>query len=452
MTDLRHDNVIPSLFLDFMQMQEFAKAPMVFTAGQGTRLTTADGRTFIDGLSGVFTTSLGHGNPAVIAAMTRQLRTLAFAPPLHGTNQPALELTEALLRVAPPGVTAVKLMSGGSEATEAAMKLARQYHRQTGQPQRYKIVSRYGAYHGGTMGALSAGGGRERKSVYEPLGVGFIHVHPPYCYRCPFDQSYPGCGRTCVELVARTIEAEDPATVAAVIVEPISISSAGFVVPPPDYLPRLREICDKYGVVLIYDEIITGFGRLGTMFASEYYQAAPDITCCGKGMSGGYVPLSAILIRDRVAAAFYGEEQDNVQFHHGHTYGGNPVACAAGLAVLGEFEAHDVVGNARRRGAQLRARLEEIADRQPIIGDVRGAGLLQGIEFVADRTTRARVPGKLRPGKAVEAEAKQRGLLLRCANDFVAFAPPLTVTEAEIDEMTGLLEDSIAAATRRLKE
>ena len=166
-------------------------------------------------------------------------------------------------------------MSGGSEATEAAMKLARQYHKQTGSPRKYKIVSRYGAYHGGTMGALSAGGGRERKSVFEPLGVGFIHVHPPYCYRCPFDQIYPGCGRTCVELIERTIEAEDPETVAAVIVEPISISSAGFMVPPPDYLPRLREICDRHNVVLIYDEIITGFGRLGTMFGSQYFRRRP---------------------------------------------------------------------------------------------------------------------------------------------------------------------------------
>jgi adenosylmethionine-8-amino-7-oxononanoate aminotransferase len=297
------------------------------------------------------------------------------------------------------------------------------------------------------MGALSAGGGRERKSVFEPLGIGFIHVHPPYCYRCPFDQQYPGCGRTCVELVGRTIEAEDPATVAAVIVEPISISSAGFVVPPPDYLPRLRETCDKHGVVLIYDEIITGFGRLGTMFASEYFSAVPDITCCGKGMSGGYFPLSAILIRDRIAGAFYGEEADNVQFHHGHTFGGNPLACAAGLAVLGEYEAKDVVGNARRRGEQLRGRLEEMAARHSIIGDVRGAGLLQGMELVRDRATRARFAGAVRPGKVIEAEAKRRGLLLRCANDFVAFAPPLTVTEAEIDEMAGLLDESVSAAT-----
>ena len=229
---MRNANVIPSLFLDFMQMQEFAKDPMIFAEARDGRLITADGREFIDGLSGVFVTSLGQGNQTVINAMTEQLKRLAFAPPLHGTTPPALELTQMLLNLAPEGVTAVKLLSGGSEATEAAMKMTRQYHRQTGNPRKYKFISRYGAYHGATMGAPSAGGGRERKAVFEPLGVGFIHVHPPYCYRCPFDQRYPSCGRTCVELIERTIEAEAPETVAGVIVEPISISAAGFMVPP----------------------------------------------------------------------------------------------------------------------------------------------------------------------------------------------------------------------------
>jgi beta-alanine--pyruvate transaminase len=442
---MRSQNIVPSLFLDFMQMEEFAKHPWVIEKGEGIRLTDSEGRTHIDGLSGVFVTSVGHNNRAVIDAVTKQLNRLAFAPPLHSTTQPALELTELLLRIGPQGVTALKFLSGGSEATEAAMKLARQYHQQTGHPRKYKIIGRYGGYHGGTMGALSAGGGRERKSVFEPLGVGFLHVHPPFCYHCPFDQTYPSCGRTCVSLIEKTIEAEDPETVAAVIVEPISISSAGFMVPPPDYLKRLREICDRHGVVLIYDEIITGFGRLGTMFGSEYFGAAPDITCCGKGMSGGYAPLAAILIRDRIASAFYGAEEDNVQFHHGHTYAGNPVACAAGVAVITELLERDLVGNAKRQGAHLRERLEHLATRFSIIGDVRGAGLLQGIEFRCDR-----FPGALRPGKLVEAEARARGLLLRCGVDFAAFAPPLTVTEADIDEMTDILGESIAAVSASL--
>ena len=441
---------IPRLFLDFMQMREFAKDPLVFVGGEGIRLTDTAGRRYIDGLSGVFVCSLGHGNMPVIEAMAAQARQLAFAPPLHGTTVPALQLTELLLRLAPEGVGAVKLLSGGSEATESAMKLARQYHQQTGHPRKYKIISRYGSYHGGTMGALSAGGGRDRKSVYEPLGVGFIHVHPPYCFRCPFDQTYPGCGRTCVTLVERTIEAEDPDTVAAVIVEPISISSAGFIVPPPDYLPRLREVCTRHNVVLIYDEIITGFGRLGTMFASEYFAAPPDITCCGKGMSGGYAPLAAILIRDRIADAFYGEADEHREFHHGHTYAGNPVACAAGIAAITQLIERGIVANARRQGERLRSRLNDLAERFPLVGDVRGAGLLQGVEFVRNRRTGERFPGTARPGKVVERAARERGLILRCGNEFAALAPPLVVTASDIDEMCGILGESIAVAQHTL--
>ncbi|HLN13803.1 MAG TPA: aspartate aminotransferase family protein [bacterium] len=439
-------DALPHLFLDFMQMQEFVKDPLVFVGGEGIRLTDSTGKQYIDGLSGVFVTSLGHGNLPVIEAMIAQAQQLAFAPPLHSTTPPALKLTEILLRIAPEGVGAVKLMSGGSEATEAAMKLTRQYHQQTGHPRKYKIIGRYGGYHGGTMGALSAGGGRDRKSPYEPLGVGFLHVHPPYCYRCPFDQTYPTCGRTCVGLIEKTIQMEDPETVAAVIVEPISISSAGFMVPPPDYLRLLREVCTRHNVVLIYDEIITGFGRLGEMFASEYYHAAPDITCCGKGMSGGYAPLSAILIRDRIADAFYGEAGEQRQFHHGHTYGGNPVACAAGVAALTQLIERDLIGNARRQGAHLRERLEGLAARYSIIGDVRGAGMLQGVEFVADRRTKARFDPGVRPGKVVERACRERGLLLRCGDEFAAFAPPLVSTVRDIDEMCDILGESIGVA------
>ena len=297
-----------------------------------------------------------------------------------------------------------------------------------------------------TSGSVGGPVGRPTGLSREPLGVGFLHVHPPYCYRCPFDQTYPTCGRTCVGLIEKTIQMEDPETVAAVIVEPISISSAGFMVPPPDYLRLLREVCTRHNVVLIYDEIITGFGRLGEMFASEYYHAAPDITCCGKGMSGGYAPLSAILIRDRIADAFYGEAGEQRQFHHGHTYGGNPVACAAGVAALTQLIERDLIGNARRQGAHLRERLEGLAARYSIIGDVRGAGMLQGVEFVADRRTKARFGPEVRPGKVVERACRERGLLLRCGDEFAAFAPPLVSTVRDIDEMCDILGESIGVA------
>jgi adenosylmethionine-8-amino-7-oxononanoate aminotransferase len=325
---------IERIVLDFTQMRTFAKDPFLFAEGDGIRVTDVAGKTYIDGLSGVFVNSLGYRNRAIIDAVTAQLERLHFAPPLHGTTPVALELVQALLAFAPQGMGAVKLLSGGSEATEAAMKLARQYHKQTGHPNKFKIIARYGGYHGATMGALSASGSWERKSVFEPLAAGFLHVHPPDCYHCPFGKTYPDCAITSARLVERTIEAEGPDTIAAVIMEPISVSSAGFVVPPPEYFTILREICDRHGVLLIFDEIITGFGRLGTPSGADYYGVVPDLLCCGKGMSGGYAPLAAVLIAERVWAAFLGEPEERLEFHHGHTYGGNPVACAAGLAAL----------------------------------------------------------------------------------------------------------------------
>jgi len=436
---------VSRLVLDFMQMQEFARDPFVIAEGDGIRVRTTDGREFIDGLAGVFTVSLGHGNRRIIDAMTAQLNTLAFAPPLHGTNPLAIELADELIEFAPPGFGAVKFVSGGSEATEAAMKMARQYHVNSGHPRKYKIIAKYGAYHGATMGALSAGGGWERKSVFEPLLGHFLHVHPPYCYRCPYGKKYEeNCGITSADIIEKTIVAEDPETVAAVIMEPVSISSAGFVVPPKEFFERLRETCDRHNVLLIFDEIITGFGRLGTNFGADYYGVVPDLIACGKGMSSGYAPLAAVLVQEKVNRAFLGAIEDRVEFHHGHTFGGNPVACAAGLAALRQIVEEDLVGHAKRMGERMRARLEAMKATYPMIGDVRGAGLLQGMEFVADRETREPYAPDVKPGKRVERAARDRGLIFRCSPEYVAFSPPLVSTPADIDEMCDILDASLA--------
>ena len=444
------DSPFEQIVLDFQQMREFARDPFVVVAGDGIRLTDTEGKRYIDGLSGVFVASLGYGNQAVIDAMTAQLQRLHFAPPLHATNPAALALAEEVRQHwAPAGLNTIKLLSGGSEATEAAMKLARQYHAQSGHPHKFKIIARYGGYHGATMGALSASGGWERKSIFEPLVAGFLHVHPPYCYRCPFDKQYGDCAITCAKLIERTIRAEDPETVAAVIMEPISVSSAGFVVPPPEFFAILRDACDRHNVLLIFDEVITGFGRLGTKFGADYYGVTPDLLCCGKGMSGGYAPLAAVLIADHVQEAFLGSVAERREFHHGHTFGGNPVAAAAGMAALHELRERDLVANARCQGAYLRQRLDAMAEHFSIIGDVRGAGLLQGIELVADRQTRAPFESA-KPGKVVDRYLRERGLLARCGNEFVVLAPPLIVTRDEVDEICATLEESLALAQKAL--
>jgi len=442
--DLITPDLLARQILDFRQMTAFAAEPFVIVAGEGLTVTDHTGRQYLDGLSGVFVNSVGHGNPAVIAAITEQLSCLAFAPPLAGTNPAALALTRELLAFANQGghdFGAVKLLSGGSEATETAMKLARQYHQQSGHPHKFKILARYGSYHGATMGALSASGGWERKSVFEPLVAGFLHVHPPTCDACPYDHTLDECRAhdlfTCARHFERTILAEDPETVAAVIVEPMSVNGGGFTVPPAEYLPMVRAICDKYGVLLILDEIITGFGRLGTPFGADYYGVTPDLLCVGKGMSGGYAPLAAVLVREEVQAAFLGTPEERREFHHGHTYGGNPVAAAAGLAVLRLMHDEGLVERASRLAVVLRGHLLAIAERVPGIRAVRGAGLLQGFDLDPAVFGSA-------PGSAVERAARERGLLARIGKNFVVFAPPLTVTEDALAEMTGRLEGSLA--------
>jgi adenosylmethionine-8-amino-7-oxononanoate aminotransferase len=432
--------------VDFAQMKAFAENPLVLTSGDGVRVTDVDGRTFIDGLSGTFCAALGHGNARVADAGAAQLRRLAMAAPTMATNDRALELIDVLLGLLPDGrYSVIKLFSGGSEATENAMKIARQYHKQTGHATKYKILSHYRAYHGGTGNAVAAGGWPAWRAPYEPLAGGFIHLHTPDPYRMPFDVAPEAMARTYLRLVEETIEMEGPSTIAALITEPV-LMSAGVVIPPEGYLPGLRELCDRHGILLVFDEIITAFGRLGGMFASELYGAWPDILCLGKGMSGGYAPLSAVVMTPEVAGAFWGDPQDLVQFHSGHTYGANPVACAIGIAAIAEIVERRLCENSARQGDRLIAGLRRAQGRHPAIGDVRGRGLLVGVELVRDRTTRERFPAELEIGVRIRAEARRRGLLLRAGHWMLVLAPPLTIADAETDEVIAILDESLDSA------
>ncbi len=307
------------------QMAEWSKDPFILARADGVYYWDIHGKRYLDALSGIYVVAVGHGNRRVIDAIRRQLDTLHFSPPMHGTNPLAIQLANLLSALAPPtdGGWTVKFQCGGAEVTEAAIKLARQYHKLTGSPGKYKIISRYQSWHGSTMGSLSASGLKSRKTVNEPLPPGFLHVFPPTCYRCPFGKQYDGCGITCATLVGDVIDMEDPATVAAVMVEPIG-HTGGIIDPPKEYLPLLREICDKHNILLIFDEIITGVGRTGSMFAAQTFGVTPDVLCIGKGLSGGYVPLSAMLCRRSIADAFWGPAAVNPGFVEGHTNEGNP--------------------------------------------------------------------------------------------------------------------------------
>src|SRR5437764_2242157 len=423
------------------QMAEWSKQPLLMARADGVCYWDVNGKRYLDALSGIYVASVGHNNRRVIDAIRKQLDTLASSPPMHGPNPVAVQLANLLAELAPGDLSTVKFQCGGSEVTEAAIKLARQYHKLTGSPGKYKIISRYMSWHGSTMGSLSASGLKSRKTVNEPLAPGFLHVFPPTCYRCPFGKHYPDCGITCATLVNDVIEMEDPDTVAAVIVEPIG-HTGGIIDPPEEYLPILREVCDRHNVLLIFDEIITGIGRTGRMFAAETFGVLPDLLCLGKGMSGGYAPLSALICRDHIGKAFWGDAPENPGFVEGHTYEGNPVSCAAGIAALQEILERDLCGNARRMGERLRAGLERLR-RYGIIGDIRGKGLFLGIEFVRDPATKERFANDAAFGIKVGRRALENGLLCRFDPHWIAFGPPLVSTAEQIDEMAAMLDRSL---------
>jgi adenosylmethionine-8-amino-7-oxononanoate aminotransferase len=426
------------------QMAEWSKAPLVMAKADGVYYWDVTGKRYLDAISGIYVVSVGHNNRRVIDAIKAQLDVLAFSPPMHGTNPLAVQLANLLAELAPGDLSTVKFQCGGAEVVEAAIKLARQYHKLTGSPGKYKIISRYQSWHGSTLGALSAAGLKSRKTVNEPLAPGFVHVFPPTCYRCPFGKSYPQCEITCATLIEDVIQMEDPATVAAILVEPIG-HTGGVIDPPAEYLPILRQICDRHNVLLIFDEIITGIGRTGNMFAAETFGVTPDVLLVAKGLSGGYAPLSALICRQPIADAFWGPIDRNPGFVEGHTFEGNPISCAAGIAVLREILERDLLANAREQGARLRRGLEFLALKHPVIGDIRGKGLFQAIELVRDRQTKARFADSAALGVRVGKHALANGLLCRFDPHWIAFGPPLVVTSDEIDDMLAILDRSISA-------
>src|SRR5262245_54720491 len=426
-------------------MADWSKQPLIMAKADGVCYWDVHGKRYLDALSGIYVVSVGHNNRRVIEAIHNQLDMLHFSPPMHGTNPVAVQLANLLAELAPGDLSAVKFECGGAEVTEAAIKLARQYHKLTGNPGKYKIVSRYQSWHGSTMGSLSASGLKSRKTVNEPLAPGFLHVFPPTCYRCPFGKTYDGCGITCATIVGDVIDMEDPATVAAVIVEPIG-HTGGVIDPPEEYLLILREICDRHNVLLIFDEIITGIGRTGYMFAAETFGVTPDVMCLGKGLAGGFMPLSAMICRRPIADAFWGPISENPGFVEGHTFEGNPVSCAAGIAVLREILERDLCASARRQGAVLRAGFERLAAKYGVIGDIRGKGLLQGVEFVRDVKTKAPFPPEASFGTRVGRRALANGLLCRFDPHWLAFGPPLVVTTEQVEEMLAILDRSLAEA------
>jgi adenosylmethionine-8-amino-7-oxononanoate aminotransferase len=437
------------LLIDFTQMKSFCEDPSIYKEGESIWITDIDGKRYLDGMSGIFAVNAGYNNPRIIQAIEDQLHRLNFQNPMGATNNVAIELVQELIKVTPPGLNTVKLLNSGSEAIESAMKMARQFYKIQGKTGKTKFVSRYGSWHGATFGAMSVSGINENKEPFEPTLSGCVHIFPPYCYRCPYESIFPGCNILCAKILERVIENEGPDTVAAVVMTPLEIRNV--ITSPGDYLRIVREICTKMNVLLIIDEVITGFGRLGRMFACELYDIEPDFLCLAKGMSGGYGATSAMVAHDNVAEAFWGDPEEDIFFKHGHTFGGNPLSSAAALSNLNYLLENRLPENAARIGKYLQIKLNELS-KYRIVGDIRGVGLLWGVEFVTDREKKAHYPKSIAPGLKVQQLAKEKGLLIRADNNWIAFGPPLVISDKEIDELISIIFECIDIVDKSLNQ
>ncbi|MEA4966389.1 MAG: aminotransferase class III-fold pyridoxal phosphate-dependent enzyme [Oscillospiraceae bacterium] len=442
-----YENMIRKTFIDFYQTKEFEKQPVVMHKAKGVYLWDVEGKRYFDGIGGVFVATLGHGHPRVLEALRKQSEILALAPPLHSVSDVTLKFVERLGQVSPGNLNYIKSFCGGSESIEGALKLVRQYYRQTGRPDKMKVVSNYLSYHGGTFGALSAGGS-DRKAKFEPLMGGFVKSFSPKQLRDEFGSWEETC-RFSAKLVEKVIVSENPDTVGAVLVEPIC-NTAGIITPTEEYFHILREICDKYDVMLILDEVLTGFCKTGDMFAAQTFHVVPDILCSGKGLSGGVIPMGAFMAREDIADAFYGEEADQVQFAHGHTYANFPLGDAVATEVINIMEDEHLAERARVLNGRLVERLEGLK-KYGVIREVRGKGVLLGVELVADPVTNEPFPADNKLGSALKKTAIQNGLIMRIDPDWFAIAPPLVSTDAEIDELCDLIEKSLTDAIKLVR-
>lgn len=437
----RQERLLKHTFIDFQQTSEVIKSPLIFERAEGLYCWDIEGKRYFDAIGGVFVAILGHRHPRVMEAMRRQMERLTFAAPLHGISDVTLEFVDKLGSVTPGNLNYIKGFSGGSESIESALKFGRQYYRQTGHPGKYKVVSVYLGYHGATLATLAAGA--MRKEPFEPHMAGFLKVPSPIQYRDRF-ASWEETNRFCARMFEDVIVNEGPETISAILLEPIC-NTGGIVTPTKEYFQILRDICDRHNVLLIFDEVLTGIGRTGDMFAAQTFGVTPDIICSGKGLSSGGIPIGAMIVREDLADAFYGSEELGIQFFHGHTFAGNPLSCAAGIAVIDEIVEKELDKKARRLGDHLVARLEGLS-HLGVIREVRGKGVLRGVELVQDDVTMEPFPEGRKLGDVLKRTALENGLILRISPDWFAVSPPLIAEESDIDEMCDLIEKSLREA------
>ncbi len=436
--DLRRSQFVPHKSL-----------PFAVERAEGAYLITPDGRRILDAAGGAIVANIGHGRHEVAEAAAQAIEECSYVVPLFATPHRARLVERLQSNWLPSGLTQCLFVSGGSESVEAAIRLARHHHVASGSPERWKVIGTDLSYHGTSLGALAAGGHANRRKGYEPLLAAYPKVRAPYCLECFTGRCEKRCRETAADALEEVILAEGPETVSAFICEPVVGSAGGVVVPPPNYWPRVREICDQYGVLLIADEVMSGFGRTGMNFGVDHWDVVPDIMVSGKGLTGGYMPMGAVFARASVVEPIAARGED-VMFY---TYSNFPAACAVADKVLEIMEREDLVARAATMGEQVSAKLARIREH-PNVASVRGIGLMWGIELVQDRDTLTHFPAEKRMVNRVMAAGLERGVFLYpggsgVAQDCVMLGPPFTITDADVDLMVGVLEDAIDAAVAR---
>ncbi|MGE3913375.1 MAG: aspartate aminotransferase family protein [Chloroflexota bacterium] len=425
------------------------ESPIIFAQGKGAILTDVEGNEYIDGLSCLWNVAVGHGRTELAEAGAQQLQTLAYASNYTGfSNIPAIQLANELMKVVYPNLRAVYFTSGGAESNDSAFKTARFYWKTKGKTDKVKIISRLWGYHGVTIGAMSATGIPAYHKNFAPMVPGHIHIPPPYYYRADTTANWEEYGIEAANELEKAILAEGADTVAAFIAEPVQ-GAGGVIPPPPTYFPRIREICDKYDVLFIADEVITGFGRTGKMFALEHWGVEPDILSFAKAITSGYLPLGGIVLSEKVHRAIL-DVPPSEKWMHAYTYSGHPTCCAVGRANLRIMVAEKLHERAAVMGERMLKGLQAFSDH-PMVGDVRGLGLMAAVELVADKKTKESYPASAKLTDRLAQEFRNRGLYTRARGEVIMLAPPLMIPEETLDKAVSIVGDTIDAVYRAVK-
>lgn len=415
------------------------QGPVILAKGEGAIVTDTDGKEYIDGLAGLWNVNIGHGRKEIAEAAAEQIRQIAYAPTMLSlSNVPAIKLAEKLAQITPEPIDRFFYACGGAEGNETAFKIVRYFNSVQNRKDKYKIISRQMAYHGLAQASMTATGLPVFWRHFGPPAPGFVHIAAPYCYRCAFGKTYGQCDLDCAMALEGAIQAEGEEGVAAFIGEPVQ-GAGGVIVPPREYWPIIRDICTRYNVLLIADEVITGFGRTGTYFGMQNWGVKPDLMTIAKGITSAYLPLSAVGISK---AVFQGMAQPGAAFMHNYTYSGHPVSCAAALKNIEILERENLVQHAAEMGLHLNERLAELRDL-PYVGETRGLGLMAAIEFVADKKTKARFEPQQKFGAQLTKLTRLDGLLSRAGDEWLALAPPLVINREQIDTAVEAIKSAL---------